>query len=270
LASTEYRYTKLAKYYDAIYRNIVDYEKQTSYAEGLFRKYHRGKIKTILDIACGTGNFTFSFAKRGYSVTGIDLSKDMIHVAKEKLKASQANPEFFQMDMRDIKLTRKYDAATAMFGGFSYLLGYDDVKKFFASVKRRLNSKGLLIFEFWHVTAIRPESSTKNGYRTFVKTQDHEKLILRLDTSKFNAATDVCELTFDTVVFNTKTRRMLDSFLEKHLLKTYTISEMKNLLEESGFQVFGFFEDSLGASDRIEPAQQSSFRVMVVAIPKGI
>ena len=268
LAKSENRYTKLARYYDAIYHNIVDYENQTSYLERIFKKFHRGKINTILDIACGTGNFTFLFAQRGYKVTGIDLSKDMIRVARAKRRVSKDNPEFFEMDMRHIHLNKKYDAATAPFGGFGYLLSYHDVREFLAGVKRSLNKNGLLIFEFWHVSAVRPESLSKNGFTTFVKAQDRDKLIIRLDTSKFDPATDICDITFDTFVISIKTRRLLDSFSEKHLLKTYTISEMTNLLQESGFRVLGFYEDALGSSAKIESARQSSFRVLTVATPK--
>ncbi len=268
LPKPENRYTKLARYYDAIYHNIIDYEKRTSYLERIIKKFHKGRIKSILDIACGTGNFTFLFAQRGYKVTGIDLSKDMIRVARGKRRASKDNPEFFEMDMCDVHLNKKYDAATTMFGGFGYLLSYNDVREFLAGVKRSLNKNGLLIFEFWHVSAVRPDSSSKNGFTTFVKARDRDKLIIRLDTNKFDPSTDICDITFDTFVISTKTRRLLDTFSERHLLKTYTISEMTNLLQESGFMVLGFYEDTLGSSGKIESARQSSFRVLTVATPK--
>lgn len=258
-------YTKLAKYYDAIYNNIVDYESQTSYLEKVFHDFHRGRVRSILDIGCGTGNFTLIFAKRGYRTTGIDLSEDMIRVAKGKRRPSKANPEFFRMDMRDIRLNRKYDAATALFGGFGYLLKHEDVLEFFTSVKRSLNKDGLLIFEFWHFSGLRPESSTKNGYTSFVKAKFGDEIIIRLDTNKYDPITDICHLTLDTFILNPKTKRLIDSFSETHLLKTYSISEMKNLLEETGFNVLGFYEDTLGASKKLEPGRQSSFRVLAVA-----
>lgn len=257
-------YTKLAKYYDAIYNHIVDYESQTSNLEKIFHDF-RGRVRTILDVGCGTGNFTLIFAKRGYRTTGIDLSEDMIKVAKGKHRSSKANPEFLRMDMRDIRLNAKYDAAIAPFGGFSYLLKHEDVLEFFTSVKQRLNQDGLLIFEFWHVSGLRPESSSKNGYTSFVKAKFGHNIIIRLDTNKYDPITDICHLTFDTYILNPKTKRLSDSFSETHLLKAYSISEMRHLLEENGFNVLGFYEDSLGISKKMEPARQSSFRVLAVA-----
>lgn len=258
-------YTKLAKYYDAIYNVIVDYESQTSYLEKVFHDFHRGRMRSILDIGCGTGNFTLIFAKRGYRSTGIDLSEDMIRVAKGKHRPSKSNPEFFRMDMRNIRLNAKYDSATALFGGFGYLLKHEDVLKFFTSVKQRLNKDGLLIFEFWHVSGLRPESSSKNGHTSFVKAKFGDKIIIRLDTNKYDPITDICHLTFDAFVLNPKTKRLIASFSETHLLKTYSISEMRHLLEETGFNVLGFYEDSLGTSKKMEPARQSTFRVLAVA-----
>jgi ubiquinone/menaquinone biosynthesis C-methylase UbiE len=258
-------YTKLAKYYDAIYNKMVDYESQASYLEKIFHDFHRGRVRSILDVGCGTGNFTLLFAKRGYRTTGIDLSEDMIRVAKGKRSPSRANPEFFGMDMRDIRLKNKYDAATVLFGGFGYLLKYEDIRKFLASTRRSLNKDGLLIFEFWHTSGLRPESSSKNGYNTFVKARYGDNLIIRLDTNKYDPITDVCHITFDTFILNPKTKRLIDSFSETHLLKTYSISEMRNLLEEGDFNVLGFFEDSLGASGKIVPVRQSTFRVLAVA-----
>jgi SAM-dependent methyltransferase len=270
-------YTKLAKYYDLIYDRIVDYETHTTFVEHLFKKFHkRGKVRKVLDIGCGTGNYAFVFAKRGYSATGIDLSENMITVAKEKLtrrsrasaKRRISNPRFFKMDMRSLTLDEKFDAATVMFGGFGYLLSYAEVRQCFASIKKSLNKNGLFILEFWHNTALRREASSKQGFTSFVRVQDHGKLVIRLDTNKFDPLTDICNIDFEIFVIDTKRKKLIDSFLENHRLKTYSISEIQNLLEENGFKALGFFENTLGASEKIEAAKQSSFRVLAVATPQ--
>ncbi len=265
-------YTKLAQYYDLIYDRIVDYETHTTFVEHLFKKFHKkGKVRKVLDIGCGTGNYAFVFAKRGYSVTGIDLSENMIRVAKEKLarrRRASSNPRFFKMDMRNLTLDEKFDAATVMFGGFGYLLSYAEVRECFASVKKSLNKNGLFILEFWHNTALRPEASSKQGFTSFVRVQDREKLVIRLDTNKLAPLTDICNITFEIFVIDTKSQKLVDSFLENHRLKTYSISEIQNLLEENGFRALGFFENTLGASEKIQAAKQSSFRVLAVATPQ--
>jgi SAM-dependent methyltransferase len=153
-------YSKFALYYDTIYNEIVDYETQASFLEKVFEKFHMGKVTSILDVGCGTGNYTFAFVNRGYQATRIDLSRDMIEVARKKIsemrKGTSKFPDFFEMDMRDIRLNfeennpSKFDVVSNLFGGFGYLLNNDDVLKFFNSARAHLNSRGLLIFEFWH------------------------------------------------------------------------------------------------------------------------
>lgn len=262
-------YSKFAQYYDAIYNEIVNYESQTSFLQKVFDKFHKGEVESILDIGCGTGNFTVLFAKRGYSTTGIDLSDEMIRVAKEKMRKGQRskNLQFLKMDMRDIQLNKKYDVATVLFGGFGYLLEYDEVERFFAGVRKHLDKDGLLIFEFWHVSGVLPQSSSKSGFITWHKVQDRDTLIIRLDASKYDPKSNISRVLFDFYIINTRTKELVDSFSETHLLKTYSMSEMRNLLEQNGFQLVGFFKDAPGNSGEIEAAEQSSFRILAVASP---
>lgn len=114
-------YSRMAEYYDAIYHVIVDYKREAARLQKIFSKHHKGKVKSVLDIACGTGNYSFLFAQRGYKTVGIDLSEEMIKAAKGKT-GGKSNPTFLKMDMTDIKLKERFDAATVLFGGFGYLL----------------------------------------------------------------------------------------------------------------------------------------------------
>jgi SAM-dependent methyltransferase len=259
----------MADYYDEIYARLVDYRSQIAFLERIFKKFQKGKVKSILDVACGTGNFTLLFAKRGYKAAGIDLSRDMIRVAKGKRETKETKTEFFQMDMRDIRLKETFDATTVLFGGFGYLLSHEDVKRFLRSVKARLNKNGLLLFEFWHVSGVLPEASSESGYLSWDRAKVDGKLIIRLNENKYDPRENICRMSFEFYVLDTKARILLDSFSETHRLKVYSISEIANLLEQNGFRALGFFE-SLHASGKMEPAKQSSFRILCVASLKSV
>ena len=267
-------YTKFASYYDAIYNQIVDYETQTTYIEKILDNFSKRKIESILDVACGTGNHTFIFAKRGYQATGIDLSSDMIAVAKGKLQTSKERavnlPEFYEMDMRDIRFQRdesgkKFDAAIVMFGGFGYLLESEDVIRFFNSAKRNLEKEGLLLLEFWQTTGVHSQASTKPGYLSWVRAEDGDRVIIRLDTNKYDAQSSTSQVLFDFYVLDKEKRQLIDSFSETHVLKPYSISGMRNLLERSGFDVLGFYKASATSAGEIQNAELTDFRVLAVA-----
>ncbi len=72
-----------ADQYDLLYTD-KDYEAECDLIEEVFRKYGNGRISTILDLGCGTGNHAIPLASRGYHVTGIDISEDMITHAQKK------------------------------------------------------------------------------------------------------------------------------------------------------------------------------------------
>src|SRR5437867_13050472 len=100
----------MAYYYDEIYATIVDYEKQTRFLEKKIKKHLGRRPRSVLDIACGTGNYTFVFAKHGYRATGIDVSEEMIRVARGKA-GERDTPTFYKLDKRKIRPDQRYDAA---------------------------------------------------------------------------------------------------------------------------------------------------------------
>jgi len=71
-----------ADQYDLLYHD-KDYEAECDLLEEVFRRYGQEPIKSILDLGCGTGNHAILLARRGYRVTGVDLSADMLAHARE-------------------------------------------------------------------------------------------------------------------------------------------------------------------------------------------
>jgi len=83
-----------AKYYDLIYKD-KDYEKEVDFIENIFWK---NRPKKILEVGCGTGNYTKILLKRGYEVTALDISEDMLKIAEEKCAC-----KFVKGDIRSSK-----------------------------------------------------------------------------------------------------------------------------------------------------------------------
>jgi SAM-dependent methyltransferase len=258
----------MAHYYDVVYASIVDYRSSTLFLEKIFKKHGSRKPKSILDVACGTGNYTFIFADEGYDATGIDLSDEMLQVAREKA-SGRSNPRFLKMDMRKIELDSKYDIATALFGGFGYMLVEAEVGLFLAGIAKHLTPGGLLVFEFWQNSAIFPAAASPSGQRSWDRAEDDDQLIVRLHFSKYDSQTNILDVRFDFYVLDTKNKMLVDNFSETHLVRTYSISQMRELLERNNFKPLAFYDGNLGKTEKDEPAQASfsTFRVLAVASP---
>lgn len=105
----------------------------------------RGKVKPCLalDIGCGTGNETIYLAKRGFNVTGIDISENAIEIAKEKAKIEGVECEFIALDFLNLKLEKKFDFALdcACF----HFLEEQEREKYVEKVSSLLNSGALFL-----------------------------------------------------------------------------------------------------------------------------
>ena len=263
---TAKEYSGMARYYDAIYSSIVDYERELRRVEKIFRKHNSRKTRSILDVACGTGNYTFIFARKGFRTVGIDLSESMIEAAKSKI-GSKKNPRFFKMDMRRITLREKFDAATVLFGGFGYLTYSEDVLKFFRQAKKILNPGGLLVLEFWQSTGVLPAAAGASGNTNWDRAEFEGKRILRLNRGKYDPTTNMLAINFDFYIVDLKANRLVDHFEELHTVKTYNVSDMKETLEDGGFKPLAFYEAGLGSGGELQPHSIGTFRVMAVATP---
>ena len=85
-----------SKYYDLVYEK-KNYKFECKRIEG-FLKY-KENVKHILEIGCGTCSHSILLSKKGYDIIGIDNSKEMIKVAKEKIKKKKSRISLFTLKM---------------------------------------------------------------------------------------------------------------------------------------------------------------------------
>jgi SAM-dependent methyltransferase len=81
---------------------------------------------SILDVGCGTGRHSIELAKRGYAITGLDLTPAMLARARAAAKAAGVDVEWIQADATQFSLPQKYDAAICLCEGAFGLLGRQD------------------------------------------------------------------------------------------------------------------------------------------------
>jgi len=156
-----------AEEYDLFYED-KDYEAECDMVEEIFGRHAGGQVNTILDLGCGTGNHAIPLAHRGYKVTGVDRSSEMIKHAKAKLQSQtsrpQFQPQFLEGDVCSLKLDRQFDAVLMMFAVLGYQITNEDVLAALRTVHSHLRPWGLFLCDVWYgpaVLSIRPSDRIK-------------------------------------------------------------------------------------------------------------
>ena len=250
-------YERFAKYYDAIYHDLVDYEGGCDFLESVFQKFASGRPSSILDMGCGTGSHALGLARRGFAVTGLDASRGQLREARIKARGTGLPVRFLHGDMARFDLGRTFDAAICMFGGFGYLLTDRAFASHFGSVRRHLDPGGVYVFEFWH----RP--GARDRYVSWVY-KEKPLEIIRLDVSRVDARRSrmVMEMRFFVLDRN----RVVDRFVEVHTVRLFTVPEMEALLARSRFRLLGAYA---GTPQRqgFDRVRKETFRITAVAVP---
>ena len=90
-----------------------------------FRRYARRRVRSVLDIACGTGPHLIRLAERGYAMSGLDLSPENIDFLRERAAGKGFATDLLVADMSRFKLRRPVDAAICMQDSQGHLLTND-------------------------------------------------------------------------------------------------------------------------------------------------
>lgn len=138
-------YSDFAMLYDQLMGD-VDYAAWADYIEQIF-KVNQVKPSLILDLGCGTGSFCIEMAKRGYDLIGLDLSSDMLSLAKQKSLEADQDILFINQDMTRFELYGTVDVIVCLLDSLNYVRNKRDAARMFKLVSNYLNPGGLFIFD---------------------------------------------------------------------------------------------------------------------------
>lgn len=105
----------------------------------------------ILDIACGRGRHSIYLHKKGFDVTGIDLSEQSIKYAKQ---FEQKNLHFYVHDMRKLGYIHYYDIALNLFTSFGYFETEKDHVNALKSFRKSIKDDGTVVIDYFNTLKI--------------------------------------------------------------------------------------------------------------------
>ncbi len=181
---------------------------------------------TLLDIGCGTASITKLFYDDGFDVTGLDISEDMLEVAKNK--CDKINYICEDITKKKLRLNKKYDYITCNFDTVNYFKSYVDLESFIYNVSSFQEKNGIFIFDIV-LEEIFEEIFEDNLFideeENYLAIWQHEKL----DSNRHNVEIDIFFKEDD----NTYRR-----YFEKHIKYIYDINRIVEILNLNGYYVY--------------------------------
>jgi SAM-dependent methyltransferase len=119
----------------------------------------------ILDICCGTGQLAKVLTEKGYRVTGIDGSKEMLRYARKN--APEA--EFILKDVRAFRLPPTFNASFCTFDSLNHIMVLKELYQVFKNVYNCLVNSGIFIFD---MTTQKHFETKQKGFKDVQETLD--------------------------------------------------------------------------------------------------
>ncbi len=101
------------------------------------------KGAAVLDVCCGSGHVTKEFARRGYRVTGVDNSADLIQLAEQHVPEAR----FVVQNVCEMSLRERFDAAISTFDSLNHILTLEALGQAFQRVHEALKRDGIFVFD---------------------------------------------------------------------------------------------------------------------------
>ncbi len=158
-------YAQRHEIYDDIF-SFKNYEQEARLLLDIVSKLKPG-VQSLLDVACGTGRH-LEYLTSQMTVSGLDINPELLSIARRRLPSV----DFFQADMTEFALGRRFDVVTCIFGSTSYLLSRESLVKAICAMSEHLVADGILFIEPW----LTPEQYWQKNIKLDVSEQPNRKI----------------------------------------------------------------------------------------------
>jgi SAM-dependent methyltransferase len=143
-----------AELYDLFYAD-KPYEKEALFVHECLQQYSVGRMRRLLELACGSGSHALVLEKLGHEIVATDYSEDMLACARRKAAESSSSIDFRRQDMRALNIhDGPFDAVICLFDSIGYVETNEALMQVLQGAHRHLRPDGLFVFEFWHAAAM--------------------------------------------------------------------------------------------------------------------
>lgn len=275
------QYTDFATVYDT-FMDETPYEEWGDFITGLIDKYgiskpYSGSVNEgavarddisldealdqernlVVELGCGTGSFTQVLKKKGYDIMGIDMSPEMLNIARNKASEAGLDIMYLEQDMRELDLYCTAGTIVSVCDSINYLLEDEDVIETFKLVNNFLYPGGIFIFDFNTLYKYRDVI----GDATIAENRENCSFIW---DNFYHEDEHINEYDLTIFVRTSGEEDVFRRFSETHYQRGYTVEEMKYYLKEAGLELVTIID-----ADTHKAPTAESQRIYIVAREKG-
>ena len=226
-------YDLLAPFYDAI-NSEVDYGAWADFIEELIRRELKKKPELVLDLACGTGKMTIELSRRGYDMTGVDYSPEMLDRARGEAEAAGQDILWLCQDITDFELYGTVDVAVCCLDSINHITSRFGLDKCFSLVHNYLSPNGLFIFDI----------NGKHKFETVYADRSYvmeERGAVCLWQNDYDPRKKLCD--FYITLFKECGDGRYERYDEEQTERMYTLAEIKNSLKKAKLEFIASYSD---------------------------
>ena len=218
-----------------------EYAEETECFTRVIKEHAQIEVKTLLHLGCGGGRNDYTF-KKYFDVTGVDLSEEMLSLARE------LNPDvnYHTGDMRSLRLRRSFDSVAAP-DSLNYMKTEEELYQTFLSAYEHLNPGGVFL------TVAEESRDRFKQNRTISSTHSQGDVQITFIENSFDP--DPQDTHFEmTFIYLVRNKSQLEIYTDFHMLGLFEIDIWHRLLSETGFEVKQLkFEHSTFLEDEFFP-----------------
>ena len=252
---------KIKQWYEVLFENYAEKYDNEVFTQGTIgecdfieNEISRDRSLKILDVGCGTGRHSIELSKRGYTVTGIDLSESQLARAREKAKSANLTIDFRKQDARDLPFNAEFDVAMMLCEGGFPLMETDEMNfEILKNVAKSLKIGGKFIF-----TTLNGLFPLFNSVEDFcASNSEDENATYKNNTFDLMTFRDFNITEIEDDAGNIRTLESNERY--------YVPSEITWLLKSLGFTIVEIFGAKLGAFSRSDKLTTADFEMLVIA-----
>lgn len=200
-------------------------------------------VKTVLDMAAGSGRHALIFAKEGFDVTAVDLSENLLSIGKKSAENENVKIEFVHSDIRQFNPNIKYNLILNLFTSMGYFEKDEENYFILSKAYKLLENNGYFVLDYFNKNFVENNlvPSTVDELDGSVITQNRfiegERIIK--------------EITIDN-------KGKINKYFES--VRMFSKDELINMLQNLGFRIIKTFGDFKGKSFELE----SSPRIIII------